>query len=1797
MKGDKFDWTQGSGKTRSSKTGPPSDHTLSNNKGHYMFIETSAPQHPGYFAWLVSETFSPNPSNPRCISFWYFMYGATVDTLNVKLRVPGLPDYIIWQLKGQQGNKWVFAQAPILPNKKSYQIVFEGVRGATYTGDIAIDDIIFTQSSCGLLPATAIPPTQTTMVLTSPAPTAPAGPFNCTFDQNLCGWQQDKTDKFDWIRHKGTTGTGATGPQKDHTSGNGYYVYIETSTPRGNGDKARLISPSITPGSHCLRFWYNMFGNNVYYLKVYLMTGLSLPAPTWFKKGTQGSKWKQAVINIKNIKNTFNVVFEGIRGTGYHGDIAVDDVTMSNDECAERVNNGPITSCSFERSDICGFSQSSSDTFDWSRTSQGTLTKGTGPSADHTYGTTAGYYMYTESSYPRKSGDKAQLSSFQISAPKTSDSCVTFWYHMFGDHIGTLSAYIVKGGKRGNAVWSQKGDQGNQWNLASISVPKASGPYQIMFEGITGLGIRGDMALDDFNVSSVSCTIPGNCNFENGMCTWTNDKKSDQFDWTIGNGPTQTKGTGPTSDHTLNNSKGKYIYIEASNPRKNGDKARLLSEDLPRSTNTCLKFWYNMNGAQVGTLRVWVGLKSSNNPMPIWELQGNKGAKWLQGQIKIPPQTASYQVIFEGSRGTNWAGDIALDDITFDSTSSCNTIPQSSHPSVTQKPSTPIPKTTTAPKVTVKTTPKPPANKTDAFDWKRHKGPTTTYGTGPSGDHTNGRYYMYIEASAPRLVFEGMVGKGATGDVAIDDIMIEGTVGNSVYGDIALDDITFHYGSCSISPSKAVPPGRTTPKPTTTMSTTPRVFTSRQTLQQFCDFENATCGYTQDKSDDFDWTRGMGGTSSSGTGPTSDHTYGTNKGHYMYIETSRPRKQGNKARLFTNQRPALKATACFRFYYHMYGSHIGSLNLLLKTNNVLSNAIWTESGNHGAAWSLGMITLKSSQLTKPYQVVFEGVVGNGYLGDIAIDDISVVDGACADQGECDFEKDFCTWRNQQVGDNFDWIIGQGQTSSRTTGPITDHTVQSPKGHYVYIEASSPRKIYDKAVLLSSLYPPTKTRCLNFWYSMNGAQIGNLTVYLVASTGQNVSLWQLHGDQGDKWQNGHVPVVSPVNYRMAFEGERSTGIAGDIALDDVSFTESNCGATGKFDCDFDINLCTWTQDKTDQFDWLRNHGSTQTLGTGPTSDHSGKNGYYMYIETSTPRVKGDKARLVSPQVDGGTPRCLIFWFYMYGTHVDNLNVYIKTRPNLGKPVFNRQGTKGQKWHQVLVDVNVKTSYQVVIEASVGNGYRGDIAIDDVTLGDGACQAVANVNVSAGISCDFEDAKICGYTQSKADKFDWSRDNAGTSSVATGPTADHTYGTAAGHYMYIETSAPRKTGDNALLISSPHTVGATDECLEFWYHMYGRTTGNLNVYIQKGGNLGSFYWSESGNQGNLWKRAELKISAGVGNINIVFEAKMGAPYFSDIAIDDVSIKGGTCGQSGDCTFESNLCSWSNSQADDFDWVQGKGSTGSSGTGPATDHTTGTGKGIYMFIETSAPRSTGDTAILQSTDYSSSDVYYGFNCGFESGLCKWTQDKTTDTKRYDWSLRKGKTTSAGTGPVGDHTSGSYEIMLSVYLSNGTVVGSPIWMKSKSQGNSWKGAFVQISGGSLTATMTNVVFEAVRGTNYKGDIAIDDISMTPGSCLQGSQSPIDCTFEQFAKCHYVQDKRDTFDWSVGSQATSSTGTGPRTDHTLGTTSGHYMYIEASAPRKYGDIARLTTAPFLPSNGKCLTFWYHMHGNTMGDV
>ncbi|EMP36994.1 hypothetical protein UY3_05795, partial [Chelonia mydas] len=137
-----------------------------------------------------------------------------------------------------------------------------------------------------------------------------------------------------------------------------------------------------------------------------------------------------------------------------------------------------------------------------------------------------------------------------------------------------------------------------------------------------------------------------------------------------------------------------------------------------------------------------------------------------------------------------------------------------------------------------------------------------------------------------------------------------------------------------------------------------------------CNFENGLCNWNQDMDDDFDWTRNQGPTSTFDTGPIKDHTLGTVKGHYLYIESSEPQVFQNRAVLLS---PVFNSTfthgnkSCiFRFHYHMFGKHIYRLSVFWRIlSNSRGHLLWQKFGNQGNRWIRQTLNITSA---KPFQV-------------------------------------------------------------------------------------------------------------------------------------------------------------------------------------------------------------------------------------------------------------------------------------------------------------------------------------------------------------------------------------------------------------------------------------------------------------------------------------------------------------------------------------------------------------------------------------------------------------------------------------------------------------------------------------------------------------------------------------------------------------------------------------------------------------------------------------------------------------
>uniref|UniRef100_A0A3B4XQK3 Zonadhesin n=1 Tax=Seriola lalandi dorsalis TaxID=1841481 RepID=A0A3B4XQK3_SERLL len=564
---------------------------------------------------------------------------------------------------------------------------------------------------------------------------------------------------------------------------------------------------------------------------------------------------------------------------------------------------------------------------------------------------------------------------------------------------------------------------------------------------------------------------------------------------------------------------------------------------------------------------------------------------------------------------------------------------------------------------------------------------------------------------------------------------------------------------------------------------------------------------------------------------------------------------------------------------------------------------------------------------------------------------------------CDFEKNLCGWE-QLIQDSFDWTRNSGSTPSDLTGPNQDHTTGA--GFYIYIEGD--RVTHgDSARLMSSVCHYHSPLCLQFWYHMHGSATAMaLNIYLLKGN-KATKLWSMMNNQGPQWHLGNVDISVSGPFQIIVEGIRGSNAQSDVAIDDVSIHFGTCsgGFPGvvsgtelpsitaevlpphpacNLDCSFNRDLCSWNQMITDAFDWTWQSGSTPTLMTGPSADHTG-DGHYLYTEANS-ASHGDTARLISSECSDSGPQCLQFWYHMYGS-ADTMGLHVYLVQNrVTDALWWKRNDQGNMWHLAQVEITTTRAFQIIFEGRRGSNDQSDVAIDDIKLYRGHCSDLSGVvtaqppkpdlnttappsvfvpttvapeppplNDTANITtpptvestsnlinkdnvteapdnrppagsacqlhCNFEQ-DLCHWSQLLADVFDWTRHSGSTPTMMTGPSSDHTTGD--GHYLYIEGNSASH-GDTARLITS-ECSDAGPQCLQFWYHMYGSAdTMGLNVYLLQDRKADAV-WRKRNDQGNMWHLAQVDLTT-TGAFQIIFEGRRGSNDQSDVAIDDISI----------------------------------------------------------------------------------------------------------------------------------------------------------------------------------------------------------------------------------------------------------------------------------------------------------------------
>ncbi|GFT55676.1 apical endosomal glycoprotein, partial [Nephila pilipes] len=333
---------------------------------------------------------------------------------------------------------------------------------------------------------------------------------------------------------------------------------------------------------------------------------------------------------------------------------------------------------------------------------------------------------------------------------------------------------------------------------------------------------------------------------------------------------------------------------------------------------------------------------------------------------------------------------------------------------------------------------------------------------------------------------------------------------------------------------------------------------------------------------------------------------------------------------------------------------------------------------------------------------------------------------------CDFDKGkFCSWKADST--RLKWAISvPGKTKDKM--PKFDHTIGNYLGRYAYIQGDD---INGKEGSLTSDPTPSEWKgnfCFSFWYFMNVEGDNSLKVNAEHNPfgwrTDFVNFWTKQGNYGYRWRHAYVHIKSKkINPRLKFVGKVKTGV---IAIDDLAAKGGVCPPSKMCTFDDDDNMCGFTQDSKNLVNWdVKSGEDNDTLNRMPDHTTQSIEGSYLYIGFNETAVgSSQSSRIYSPKRPP-TPAgsCVTFYYHIYNVSQLVLNTYLATDNGLSDPQWTVKVSQGLLWHGARFPIVSKSvSWQVVFEVNVGSRGYGQVAIDDISVTNGACPEPGY--------CDFE-----------------------------------------------------------------------------------------------------------------------------------------------------------------------------------------------------------------------------------------------------------------------------------------------------------------------------------------------------------------------------------------------------------------------------------------------------------------------------
>ncbi|XP_075875933.1 MAM and LDL-receptor class A domain-containing protein 1 [Nelusetta ayraudi] len=1638
----------------------------------------------------------------------------------------------------------------------------------------------------------------------------------CDFELDTCGWKDvSESESFTWKREMANI---TTVPGLDHTTGDPFGHVMYTSG-RGYTNTANLeysIDKLAALGCQ-MSFWYHIGDDKALWtLKVILLRDkkqyLLLNLNEKKKDGWENAK-----------------VFIGNRPAGYKLDLSFDppmstmDVMLDDmkfEYCAEGdvPEDSDQLSCDFEEN-TCSWYHDYTASMLWE--------KGIGSS-----------YMQISTSSSTNSSSTARLMSFP--RPVGRVICVSFWYRIFGNSIGSLKFLTKPSGGEETLVWLRSGTQGNRWRFADLSF-KNDQPIQFIIEAVLG-GNQGSIAIDDIMVyrsESDSCPAEKECTFQSSLCGLLPEPSTTET-WARMTGMSKpASSSGPTVDHTLGTDQGYYLSAQLWKHLA-GTRVAIMTPVMEStvSEGDCLMFWYHMEGSGVGELSVYLqGVDESRQPVS-WNRGLNQGNHWRHGRVTLSSRVP-FQVIFEAVVGDETGRDIAIDDY------------------IVVEGSCPPQGLCDFEMDFCGWVNDPPPE--DGVEWEWLSGESHFESVEefiPSKDHTTNSKFGHFAYFRPlisdkrgtaQLQSEMMAavdhaclemwhyaqGWGTGNSSGIIQVFVKDSGGQRLVGETRsytnsswiLDRMDYSASAPHQIIIKAWDPNLK--KEILALDDIHIIrdrFCNATASDMDCTFEHGLCSWVQEVIDDLGWTLSHGlDVEQPWDGPQYDHTVGNNEGFFLLLNGSGS-KNGDTASISV---PAetLSATLCVGFWYQMSGPSVPSLNLLVKTKSS-EDLIWTRQGTQNPEWINAQVTINLNGMQK---LTFTGNRTTSSQGFIAIDDITVREGVCKNELMCSFDSNMCDFTNNE-GHHGKWV------HMKATKDEVDHSSGTENGFYLTTTSAEAVQLLSR--LFKSTTKPENEHCARFWYWLPKGPSNVLTVHVMENEELGDALWRTPGVPSAGWEVAEVTVSSRGGKNglyVVFQAVHGSSSASKIKLDDISVRDGPCSPPAS--CDFGSGLCSWVNLPTvGGHDWV----VASSVFQGSLIDHTTQTAEGQFLLSSTLEPDNSLAQISSEWIQLNDMSCLSLWYQMDSSTSGLLKVLKHTGPEEEELLFSTNSSE-PNWTKFSKDVQMDKPFQLRIVAETKN--RGFVAVDDITITPGRCQV--NETGLGFVGCSFEN-DTCGWEEIGVGHCRWAR---GSNSSDYGPSIDNTLGTEQGWYIAVIPNGGLQMSPTTL--QSPTMKQASSICtLRFYYIMYGWDQMYLDVVLRVGARTTTLL-RLSEHAASSWVLCEVTVGRVPQDFNILFEASREFDHGEYLAIDDIDFSNCSlpesqplcpenmfqcnnsvcvepsricdftddCGDRSDemdcdakgyverCTFERGLCSWARSDEDspEAEWSRHRGEEAWPQLGPMRDHTQNTAAGHYVIPGKHKTVSGQTSEILSRTLLPSSNCTVRF---------------------FFWSLEDTAT----------------KLTVQSRTFQAELYDSVLWLKNNLNSYNWQRAEVTFS----TSVNSKLVLRATYKPGFSdfGLFALDDISFsrecafdpdnsplpsepstpappttpTASPCLDDEfqcwQSPDKPCIKEYLLCDYHPDcqqgedeegcgectfERDQCSWRDDSglwlRHKASNDTDPPTDHT--TQTGHYMRVNFTKGSPVRE-AFLQSPSLSPTTPYCqIQFHFHINRADTGSL